>query len=313
MATFNGGDFIREQLLSILAQSVAPREIVVADDGSSDETLSILHEISATSPVPILILPPHERLGVVKNFERALSATSGELIALSDQDDRWHPTRLAVIARAFEADPRLDLVHTDARLVDGTGVSLNRTLLDSLRVSRRERRLIHRGRALEVLIRRNVVTGATAVLRRRLLDDALPVPEGWIHDEWLAIVCAATSRLQLIDDPLVDYRQHAHNTIGVADSSVSGRLTRALEPRLEQLHRLARRAEQLSDLLAPRPQVSASSRGLLDRKLVFERARSRYPASRLRRVLPVLANARGYSSLSSQGVADVGRDLLAPP
>ena len=73
---------------------------------------------------------------------------------------------------------------------------------------------IHGGRAFDVFLRRNLVTGATTVLRRSLLAHAAPFPVEWLHDEWLAIIAAAIGRVDVLEDELIDYRQHESNQIG---------------------------------------------------------------------------------------------------
>lgn len=101
MATYNGARYLAGQLQSILAGTMLPDEIVISDDGSSDETLEIVRQIASASPVPITLLTPAERRGPSGNFERALEATTGQIIALCDQDDLWHVDRLERAVEAF--------------------------------------------------------------------------------------------------------------------------------------------------------------------------------------------------------------------
>jgi hypothetical protein len=122
---------------------------------------------------------------------------------------------LGVLASRFEADPRLTFLFSDARLVDGRGDALRHSLFEALELKPGERKAIYEGRTFDVLLRRSVVTGATAAFRRHLLRCGLPVGQGWIHDEWLAVVAAATGRVGMIEDALIDYRQHGRNQIGM--------------------------------------------------------------------------------------------------
>src|SRR5207302_8337788 len=89
VATYQGERFLREQLQSMLEQSVALSEIVIADDCSSDSTLAIADEMKARSSIPIEILRSDRYLGISKNFERGLRASTGDIIFLADQDDSW--------------------------------------------------------------------------------------------------------------------------------------------------------------------------------------------------------------------------------
>src|SRR4051794_28746149 len=115
MCTYNGEQFIAEQLSSIVGQSPPPAEIVVGDDGSSDHTVDIVRN-AAQGMTTVTVLEGAEHLGVTKNFERTVRRVSAPLVALSDQDDVWHPDRLRTVTRLFE-DPSILLVHSDARLV----------------------------------------------------------------------------------------------------------------------------------------------------------------------------------------------------
>ena len=85
------------------------------------------------------------------------------------------------------------------------------------------------GGALAALLRRNLVTGATVVVRRDAATAALPVPEGWIHDEWIAVTCALGGGVRLLPEPTIDYRQHGANQIGVRRLTLRQKVARLLE------------------------------------------------------------------------------------
>ena len=314
LATFNGERFIEAQLRSILGQSRRPTEIVVSDGGSTDATLEIVHRVLKAPAVGIsvTIIADGTRLGVVENFERAIAATTGDLVMLSDQDDIWHPDRTEWAATAFE-DPALLLLHGNARLIDANGTPLGEELFDALRIGQTEREAICGEAAFALLIRRNLVTGATATFRRSLLADALPIPPVWVHDEWLAAIAAATGQLRADDRVVIDYRQHGANAIGVRRLSRGQRFAKALEPRSGRLTALSARADALAVRLQAL-EVPERWQTLAHRKAEFERARAAYPRARFRRLLPVLRQwaAGRYAELASQGNADIVRDLLQP-
>lgn len=325
MCTYNGAAYVTEQLESILVQSRPPQELVVADDGSDDGTLEIVREIvrrhrEEADPDFAYVelgrdLREHpEPYGVAANFERALRASTGEAIALSDQDDRWRPDRLERLVGLLEHRHEVGLVHSDAALVDADGEPLGVTLFEALGVSQRELRGIARGRTFEVLLRRNLVTGATAVIRRDIVERALPVPEGWIHDEWLAIVAAALGRTAVLREPLVDYRQHGGNQIGATKLTWRGRVRKLREPREERNENLLIRAEALVsriDDLAP--EVTARRRTFAVLKLDHERVRYALPDRRAGRIGPVLVEwMRGRYGRYGLGAQDVLRDLVQP-
>ncbi len=315
ICTHNGAAYIERQIQSILNQTLAPAEIVLSDDASSDATVAIVQDLveGHSSGVVLRVMQNPQPLGVTKNFEHAILATTGDLIALSDQDDVWHPERLERIAAEFESRPELTLLHGDARLVGEAGETLGGSLFDALELSPWERERISSGNAIDALIRRNLVTGATAVFRRSLLNRAIPFPASWVHDEWLAMIAASTGTVDFIDEPLVDYRQHGANQIGAAKLSFAGKVRRMLEPRRQRNERLEANFTVLADRLAALEHVPDHVKQLSVDKRDHEIARNAYPRARLRRFGPVARERRtGRYSLSAHGTADVVRDLLQP-
>lgn len=318
MCTHNGARYVGDQIHSILAQTRLPDEIVLSDDASSDDTVAIVR--AAVSAFPQIVFRFFENtpaLQVTKNFEQAVLACTSELIALSDQDDVWAPDRLEKICQVFAARPELLLVHSDARLVDGDGRPLGETLFNALEITSAELAAIDDGRALDVLMRRNVVTGATTVFRRSLRDDAAPFPIGWVHDEWLAVTAAITGEVAVLREQLIDYRQHGSNQIGATKLSVLQKAQMLGIPREARNRRLVLRAESLSERLQEfnysgplsRDQVALTVHGKLD----HETARYALPIGRFRRLVPIarLVINGGYKRYS-RGIRDALRDLVQP-
>lgn len=215
----------------------------------------------------------------------------------------------------FEVDPAVSLVFSDADLVDVDGMSLRFSLFQALEVRSRDIECIRRDDAFTVFVKRNIVTGATVAFRRILLDIALPFASGWVHDEWLATLAAATSRIGVIERELVDYRQHGANAIGVRRASLVVKVRRVLERRGNRNDRLASRSQLLMERLEASaagvsPVIISKSR----EKAAVEKFRAALPAPRLKRVAPVIHAARQgwYSKYCSQGRLDILRDLLQP-
>lgn len=314
LCTHNGSVYLREQLSSIVAQTLPPTEIVVSDDASTDDTVAIAREVLDGTGIPFHIIENRPALGVTANFEQAVRACTGDLIALSDQDDSWRPGKLETFARVFAGRPEVLLAHSDARLVAGDGAPLPHTLLRSLEAKPDEKREIHEGRGFETLIRRNLVTGATAVFRRALLDSAVPFVSEWVHDEWLAIIAAAVGSTELIEDELIDYRQHGANQIGARKLTVREKLSKFREPRGERNTHLLARAVALDERLAALGgALPPAKRDLSAQKLLFERARFALPANHALRLGPVLGPAlAGRYRRFSLGLPDVVRDLAQP-
>ncbi len=216
MCTYNGSRYLADQLDSIAEQTLAPCELVVCDDGSTDGTLELLDAFSKRVNFPVRIHLNDQNLGPTRNFEKAIGLCVGDIITLADQDDVWLPTKLERIAQVFSAHPQVGMVFTDALLVDSEMRSMKLRLWRSVRFTRLQQRSLHNGGVANVLLRHNVVTGATMAFRMLHRDKVLPIPQVWSHDAWIALLVSFLSDVEIIREPLVLYRQHSGNQIGVA-------------------------------------------------------------------------------------------------
>lgn len=318
LCSHNGERFIVEQVESILRQSVPPQEIVLSDDASTDRTIELAREtvarLAADTGTALVVLANEKALGVTANFQQAIAACSGGIIVLSDQDDVWYPDRIERATAALDTRRDLLLVSSDARLVDESGADLGSTLFGALELTTENVATIHAGGALRLLLRRNLVTGATTAFRSELAAIATPFPPGWVHDEWLAIVASVTGSLDVIEQSLIDYRQHGSNQIGVRKLGFVGKLRRMAEPGAERNARLLERASALVDRFAEMgPAIPAAVLATARQKLAHEIARSALPRARPLRVPGVLAELRsGRYSEFGRGAADAVRDLIQP-
>jgi glycosyltransferase involved in cell wall biosynthesis len=320
LCTHNGAAYVATQVESILDQSRAVDEIVLSDDASSDDTVSIVRQtvesraVLGASPITLRILTNRVALGVVRNFECAVRAASGDFIALCDQDDVWHPDRIEKIMGVFAADPTVDLVFSDAGLVDGAGLPLPHSLFEALSMTGRERTQLSAGDAFDALLGRNLVTGATVVLRRSLLENALPFAPNWLHDEWLAALASATGGIRMVDAELIDYRQHGDNEIGARRLSFVEKVGRVTEARNARNARLLARSQELVDRLEQLggrvpPARLAEARAKADHEVM----RSALPASRIRRIPAITRELfSGRYARYGRGILDAGRDLVQP-
>lgn len=316
LCTHNGARYLGEQLRSICTQSVLPDEIVLSDDASTDGSVAVVREALAASGVAeriaLTVFENRPPLGVVRNFEQAMRACRGELIALCDQDDAWHPGRLARMVAPFAERPDLLLLHSDARLVDAQLQPLGQTLFQGLEATRAEIAGIQRGEALQVLMHRNLVTGATTVFRRRLLDVALPFPREWVHDEWLAVLAASIGRMDVIDEALVDYRQHGANQIGARRLTLREKIAKALAPRGDKHRQRVQRTLLLQQRLqALGATASDAAHRAVAAKLAHQRFRAELPDARPLRWPRVLRQAaQGHYARYDRGWQAVLQDLL---
>ena len=188
------------QVQSLCDQSERRWVCVISDGGSAADRLSEMRAVLAGDE-RFILSPSQRRLSPYRNFERALAlAPAGaEYVALSDQDDRWYPDKLATLRATLGS---AQLVYSDLRLVDADG----RVLRDSLWPGRR-----HDRTNLASLLVANTAPGAAMFFRRALLERALPFPEVPgvpYHDHWLAVVALAGGDLAYVDRALYDYVQH---------------------------------------------------------------------------------------------------------
>jgi hypothetical protein len=151
------------------------------------------------------------------------------------------------------------------------------------------------------------------LVSRALVERASPFPASWVHDEWLAMVASVGGGIAVVAEPVIDYRQHGANQIGVSRLSAGGRFARLREPRTARNARLLARAQDLADRLpaiaGDDPAVEAEVRAKLD----HERMRQRIPASRLRRLPSIWREWRtGAYGRYGLGAQDVLRDLVQP-
>lgn len=215
LATYNGAEFLEEQLASVAAQTRLPDELVVTDDGSHDDTLAIAERFATAAPFPVKIHRSEERLGYRGNFRRAVRLCSGSLIAFCDQDDVWSPDKLASIVPRF-ADPALMMVYHNAIVTDRTGSSL-RTLLSPTEEAA--------ALAVKPLHPFHFTPGLLQVFRAELcrydqlwdasVDHNEP-DQIMAHDKWFVFLALILGRVEFLDEPLLDYRQHGTNTYGAA-------------------------------------------------------------------------------------------------
>lgn len=318
MCTFNGEAYIALQLESIASQTLLPAEIVISDDGSQDDTVAVIgrtieklrNSVPGFSSVDVKVITNQKSLGVTANFEQAISLTTKRYVFLADQDDVWFPDRIS--RQLAELESGHGFVFADAELIDDDGQSLGHSLFDALAVSQGERAGVCSDNPVDVLIKRNIVTGATAVFDRKVFDVATPFPASWVHDEWLAMVAALTGAKFSVTDSVIGYRQHTQNQIGVKKRTLGIRMGRLSMQGRARNKRLLQRAQDLVRR-APEFTSNAHSLKLVSSYLAFQNARSNFPTSRIIRWVPVAGQVfTGRYFRVSNGARDVLRDLVQP-
>lgn len=312
VCTYNGELYLQEQLDSLLAQTQLPGQIVIRDDHSTDGTPSILRAFALTAQargIAVDLQFNSENLGYRRNFDGALRACTGELVFLCDQDDIWHSCKLERFCAKFDERPELLALHSDAALIDGEGRQLASTLFKSLRVGRKELRRMHRGDALNLMLKCDLITGATLAFRRRVLADALPLPETvWVHDAWIGVMAAMRGDVDSLPELLIRYRLHSNNQLGLGNNDPMPRNARRkcqLEAEVDQTRQLLVRANALG--------LPNHVLDLIRRRQRHVSIRADLPSSRIRRIPIVLGEffAGNYERFG-RGMLSAGVDLVRP-
>ena len=229
LCTYNGEQFIEEQLYSILNQSTKVDEVVICDDGSSDGTIFKIKQISLKTQVPIYVHINETNLGCVLNFEKAISLCRGDIILLSDQDDVWMHDKVKTIVKWFSEHPEKDVVISDAVLIDKNRELLTQETYFSLYFDDYSRLQFDNGFGLELFIYRNRACGATMAFRRSIKDILTKfvhnneyssvfkkcIQSGIIHDYIIALFAISEKKMGYIDKVLTYYRQHENQVCGV--------------------------------------------------------------------------------------------------
>jgi glycosyltransferase involved in cell wall biosynthesis len=290
LCAYNGEPYIRQQVDSILVQSLKPARLSIYDDVSTDGTRQLLEEIvrNNASGVEIVLHFNSQNLGYVKNFEQGIRKATLEFIALSDQDDIWEEDKLEVLFAEFDEDT--GIAFSNALLVDRHAASLEHTLWDAIRLTpKRQAALRDRVRAPHLLLQQNYLTGAALVMRRSIVDALPPFPVAFAsaHDYWIAIVAAEMTSLKPVDRVLYKYRQHEKNAIGQNKFSIGGRIVNALKLADARYRNELQTYEQLAQALDGLPGLE-HTQVQYRAKAVFLRARQDAIASGLRGLAPLL-------------------------
>jgi glycosyltransferase involved in cell wall biosynthesis len=202
MTTFNGHRYLGEQLASLAAQSVAPLELVVCDDGSTDSTLEVLHSFASQAPFPVRVIRNEKNLGYRLNFIQAASRCKGSVVAFCDQDDIWNREKVGQLEDHFSRSDDLVVSHDfTIRFEDGRGAIPSYF------------RFLESGGFPPALC----VKGCSLAFRWELIE-RIGWPESQSnvsHDVWVCLAATLSERRGYLRDPLLTYRIHGANASGV--------------------------------------------------------------------------------------------------
>jgi len=296
MCTYNGEQYLNEQIQSILNQDYANIEVIVVDDVSSDNTWNLLLEWQHQSPV-IKIFRNELNLGYNKNFEKAIQLATGEFVSLADQDDIWLPQKLSRTVAAF-TNPDIVLAHSKSvRLENG-----------QLKYHKANLHYHFKGSDTRKLFFFNQVMGHDMVFRRELVHRIVPVPVGMSYDWWIAVMATCYGSIAAVDEYLAHHRIHDTNNF-----FNSGATSKKKELDLEDTLRLFRhipalggeKKKYLDDFLEVLTRHNLNKSGSFDPKLFsFLYKHRKIIFGHKRRFIPELSyikNAIKYAKLDYRG------------
>jgi hypothetical protein len=277
LATYNGGLYLKDQIDSILSQNYSNLSILVRDDGSKDETLSLIKDYKTRYPQRFLLAEDHIPTGHPKrNFLRLMKASTAEYLCFSDQDDVWLPEK---VSRSMQAMRRLEdlhgqatpaLVFTDLKVVDERLSTLDDSYWRRSGINPND---IYR---LSRLLSENVVTGCTMMINRSLCRLAQQMPEeAEMHDWWIALIASVFGAVEIVPERTILYRQHAANVVGSRDQSLTmENLSTRIQPNNRRLQRARCERQAEAFLRIYGSQISVEKRKIFEAYLLSGRSES---------------------------------------
>jgi glycosyltransferase involved in cell wall biosynthesis len=319
LCTYNGAKYLREQLDSIAEQTRLPDELVICDDCSMDNTVEVVESFRLKSSFTVRLFQNSENLGSTKNFEKAIALCTGDIIALCDQDDTWHSEKLKRFEETFSAKPNVGMVFSDLEIVDENLRPLGYRAWQSTYFSSRRRRLFSKRSALNVLLKHNVVTGCAMAFRATLRNIILPIPTLTAatevhHDYWIALIVGAVSGVALIETPLVKYRQHSNQQLGLAPPALIDETQRVIRWLSKPLEKQPILLESIRTRLCLMDQTDSCKRYIaaIDQRQMHIQRRLQIKDSRFiqRGVFGLRELAKLHYFRYSEGWPDVVRDVI---
>jgi len=224
VTTYNGEKYIQEQIDSILNQTRVPDEVIVLDDGSTDETLDILIDYENNHPSIFDIKINDRNLGVTKNFEKGIRVSNGDAIFLCDQDDVWDPKKVERQTSALLNNNGLLSFHNS--LVTDESLSPVNTHWNLVSYSDANQTAQSDFSQLTI---RNFVKGSTILMDSSLREYILPIPHEWAYDWYIALISTLVSKLIPVSEPLHKYRWHKDQESGQHPESIFTKLQRGIQ------------------------------------------------------------------------------------
>ncbi|MGT2832087.1 glycosyltransferase family 2 protein [Streptococcus halotolerans] len=277
MSTYNGEKYLADQIKSIQAQTFKDWNLLIRDDGSKDNTTSIIREIAEKDDrIRFINDGQNENYGVIKSFYHLVKYESADYYFFSDQDDVWLPEKLEITLKRAQQEvlERPLLVYTDLRVVNED--------LQILQESMIKAQSHHANTELVQELTENTVTGGTMMINKALADKWQVYENLLMHDWYLALLAASLGKLVYIDQATQLYRQHEANVLGARTEDKKFKLLR-LGPKAiftkywQLIHDSQKQAMTILDLfgkdLALRDRLLIEHFYDIDQQSIFERCK----------------------------------------
>lgn len=212
LPTYNGEKYIKEQLDSILSQDYQKIRLLISDDCSKDNTVSILKEYEQKDS-RIKVFLQEENLGVIRNIEFLLKQVQSDYYMLADQDDVWLSEKVSKSIEKLKEE-NADLVFGDLKVVDQNLQEIYPSFNDFMLLSDKIQKYLSTNK-LNYLY--NCVTGCTILSKKSVIEKALPLPKNskyMLHDHWIGLVASLHGKIAYLKEPYILYRQHGNNEVG---------------------------------------------------------------------------------------------------
>ncbi|MCI1921425.1 MAG: glycosyltransferase family 2 protein [Liquorilactobacillus nagelii] len=228
VATYNGEKFILKQLDSILNQTLKPDEVIIRDDCSTDNTCKIIKNFINNNELDNWFFEINScNEGYKKNFKKLLSLARGDFIFLSDQDDEWLDNKIEKMISIFKDNSEILALNGGVSLIDGESqeikIDLGKNMYNAnFYFSLKDIHFLNKI-ALSDLIINNVTPGCAMVIKKKLRDEFEKSYDGKLpHDWYLNMIAAKKNGCYYLNEPVMNYRIHSSNAIGLSSSAVKG-------------------------------------------------------------------------------------------
>lgn len=230
LATYNGERFVEEQLRSLLSQTRKIDEVIIIDDVSTDKTADKVASFIKENRLDWSFFKAESNSGYIKNFYNCLKKCTGDIIFLCDQDDAWYEDKCERIMSVFENDKKALAVNSSFDMTDADGkitvpYSCGRKSSNHGLIPRRIDKNAAVSVELSEIIEYNISPGCTCAFKREVVEEYLEGSRCILPHDWeLNIIAAKRDGLRFLNVPLIGYRQHGGNAIGLSVGNSFGPL-----------------------------------------------------------------------------------------